>query len=210
MRAPSSGQFAAASRYRSRAARAPSSRTCRRPSRYRGDRRRSCRYRRQEAHGTRPQPVRSHRARGLCRRRGWPRSDPADPNLGGIDLPSSPDFTIDHRLVAPPIGGRLGDCDEPPGLDGLDGKGDPAHAIDIDRWHEYIPNSADAKVARTLDGTKALEQLGTNRRHGNSRQAGQRFVNDRRVDVLGLQEMISSSDSRKSSGHFTPTKASPR
>ena len=78
-------------------------------------------------------------------------------------------------------------------------KGDPAHAIDIDRRHEYVPNSADAKVARTLDGTKALEQQGTHRRHGNSRQAGQRFLNDRYVDVLGLQEIIRSECTREKS-----------
>src|SRR3981189_3746676 len=101
-----------------------------------------------------------------------------EPTLVGVALPSSPDFTIDHRLVAPPIGGRLGDCNEPPGLGGQDREGDPGHAIEIDRRHEYVPNSADAKVARTLDGTTALEQHVRHRRHGNSRQAGQRFLND--------------------------------
>jgi hypothetical protein len=45
---------------------------------------------------------------------------------------------------------------------------------------------------RTLNGTKAVEQPGTDRRHGNSRQAGQRFVNDRQFDVRGLQEIIRS------------------
>ncbi|WP_247391220.1 MULTISPECIES: hypothetical protein [unclassified Bradyrhizobium] len=93
---------------------------------------------------------------------------PTDPNLGGIDLPGSPDFAIDNGLLAPPVGGRFGDCDEPFGLDGQDWKGDPAHAVDIDRRHEGLPNSADAKVARTLNGTDAVEQLGTDRRHGNS------------------------------------------
>src|SRR5229473_8615542 len=29
---------------------------------------------------------------------------PSDPNLGGIDLPGSPDLAIDHCLFAPPIG----------------------------------------------------------------------------------------------------------
>jgi hypothetical protein len=53
---------------------------------------------------------------------------PSDPNLGGIDLPSSPDFAIDHRLLAAPIGGRFGDCDKPLGLVGKDRKGDPTHA----------------------------------------------------------------------------------
>src|SRR6267378_1344697 len=100
---------------------------------------------------------------------------PSDPNLRGIDLPSSPDFAINHRLLAPPIGGCLRDRDEPLGLDGQDRKGDPAYAIDIDRRHEYLPNSADAKIARTLNGTKAVEQRGTDRRHGSSRQTGQRF-----------------------------------
>ena len=93
----------------------------------------------------------------------------SDPNLGGIDLPGSPDFAIDYRRPAPPIGGYLGDCDQSLGLDGQNRKGDPADAVDIDRRHEDLPNSADAKVARTLDGTKAVEQLGTDRRHGNSR-----------------------------------------
>ena len=44
----------------------------------------------------------------------------SDTNLGRIDLPSSPDFAIDHRLLAPPEGGRLGDCDKPLGLDRQD------------------------------------------------------------------------------------------
>ena len=88
---------------------------------------------------------------------------PSDPNLGGIDLPSFPDFAIDHRLLTPPIGRCLGDCDEPLGLYRQDRKGDPAHAVDIDRRHEDFPNPADAKVARTLDGTKAVEQTDTDR-----------------------------------------------
>ena len=97
---------------------------------------------------------------------------PSDPNLSGIDLPSSPDFAIDHRLLAPPIGGCFGDCDEPLGLYGQDRKGDPAHAVDLDRRHRDLPNSADAKVARTLNGTKGVEQRGADRRHGTFRQAG--------------------------------------
>lgn len=60
---------------------------------------------------------------------------PSDPNLGGIDLPSSPDFAIDYRLLAAPIGGRLGDCDKPLGLVGKDRKGDPTHAIDVAEFH---------------------------------------------------------------------------
>ncbi|WP_456640603.1 hypothetical protein [Bradyrhizobium sp. USDA 10063] len=95
---------------------------------------------------------------------------PSDPDLGGIDLPSSPDLAIDHRRLAAPIGGCLGARDEPLGLDGLDRKGDPAHAVDIDRRHEDLPSPADAKVTRTLDGTKAVKQRGTDRRHGSSRQ----------------------------------------
>jgi hypothetical protein len=113
---------------------------------------------------------------------------PSDPDLGGIDLPSSPDLAIEHRRLAAPIGGCFGARDEPLGLDGLDWKGDPARAVDIDRWHENLSSPADAKVTRTLDGTKAVEQRGTDRRHGSSRQAGS--ADDRQVDVLGLQEIM--------------------
>jgi hypothetical protein len=49
-----------------------------------------------------------------------------DPDLGGINLPGSPDLAIDHRLRAPPIGGGLGDGDEPLGLVGQDREGNPA------------------------------------------------------------------------------------
>ena len=112
---------------------------------------------------------------------------PSDPDLGGIDLPGSPDVAIDHRLLAPSIRGRLGDCDEPLGLDGQNRKGDPADAVDIDRRHEDLSNSADAEVARTLDGTKAVKQRGADRRHGNSLQAGWRLTGDRQIDGPGRQ-----------------------
>ena len=78
---------------------------------------------------------------------------PSDPDPGGIDLPGSPDFAIDHRLLAPAIRGRLGDCDELLGLGGQDRKGDPAYAVDIDRGHEDLSDSPDAEIAWTLNGT---------------------------------------------------------
>jgi hypothetical protein len=50
-------------------------------------------------------------------------------------------------------------------LDRQDRKGDPAHTVDIDRRHEDMAHSAEAKVARTLNGTEAVEQRGTDQRH---------------------------------------------
>ena len=41
-----------------------------------------------------------------------------DSDLTSIDLPGSPDIAIDHRVLAASIGGRLGDCNEPPALGG--------------------------------------------------------------------------------------------
>ena len=91
---------------------------------------------------------------------------PSDPDLGGIDLPGPPDVAIDHRLLAPAIGGRLGDCDEPLGLGGQDRKGDPADAVDVDRRHEDLSNSADAEIPWTLNGTQAVKQLGADTGRG--------------------------------------------
>ena len=99
---------------------------------------------------------------------------PADPYLSGIDLPGFPNLAIDHRLLAPSIGGCLSDCDQPLGLDGQQRKSDPAHAVDLDRRHEDLSKAADTKIARPLDRTKAIRQGSTDRRHGGSRQAGDR------------------------------------
>ena len=38
--------------------------------------------------------------------------------ITAFDLPGSPDIAINYRVLAPSIGGRLGDCDEPPALGG--------------------------------------------------------------------------------------------
>ena len=89
---------------------------------------------------------------------------PSDPDLGGIDLPGPPDVAIDHRLLAPAIRGRLGDCDEPLGLGGQDRKGDPADAVDIDRRHEDLSNSADGR--NRLDAQRNEGCQATRRRYG--------------------------------------------
>jgi hypothetical protein len=130
---------------------------------------------------------------------------PSDPNLGGIDLPSSPDFAIDHRLLAPPIGGCLGDCNESLGLDGQDRKGDPAHTVDIDRRHEDLANSADAKVARTLHGTEAVEQRSTDRRHGNpgKRDSVERSSKSTR---LGVKKLYAANAHARNHGRASPVR----
>ena len=105
---------------------------------------------------------------------------PSDPDPGGIDLPGSPDVAIDHRLLAPAIRGRLGDRDEPLGLRGQDRKGDPADPVDIDRRHEDLSNSADAEVARSLNGTQAVKQLvRRSTTWASSLQAGRRLTSKR-------------------------------
>jgi hypothetical protein len=86
--------------------------------------------------------------------------------IARINLPSSPDCRIDHRLPTPPIGSFLGICNEPLGLDRKERKGEPARVFDIDCRHEDFPHSAGAKVAGTFNGAKALKQRCANQRHG--------------------------------------------
>src|SRR5260370_16905890 len=50
---------------------------------------------------------------------------PSDPNLGGIDLPSSPDLAIDHRLLPAPIRNGLAHSSDPPALHAPHRKADP-------------------------------------------------------------------------------------
>ena len=133
---------------------------------------------------------------------------PADPNAGGIDLPGSADAAIDHRLLAPAIGGRFGDRDEPLGLVGQDRKGDSADAVDVDRRHERLSNSADAEIARSFNGTQALTQICADRRHGRV-PAGRRLTSKRSaVEAKIARECLRENPARASPAwpRRTPTR----
>ena len=107
----------------------------------------------------------------------------ADPDSARFELPRFPDLAVDQRLLPPAVGCRLGGRDQPIGLRRQKRKRDPAHAIDVDRGHEDLPQSADAKVARPIDRPEAIEQGITNRRHDHSVPAVRR-ASSRRARLL--------------------------
>jgi hypothetical protein len=125
---------------------------------------------------------------------------PSDPNLGEIDLRSSPDFAIDQRLLAPPIGGCFGDCDEPGAAwTGRIGKAilpTPSISIvgmNISRIPPTQKSPGRSTERRLLSNVVPIDDMAT------PRHAGQCFVHDRHVDVLCLQEIIRSERTREKS-----------
>jgi hypothetical protein len=125
-------------------------------------------------------------------------ASPSDANLSGIDLPSSPDFVIDHRLLSAPIGGCLGNCDEPLGLHPQDRKGDlpmPSTSIvgmKISRIPPTQKSPGRSMERRLLSSMVPIDDTATPRRLDT-------FVNERHVDVLGLQEITRSERTREKS-----------
>lgn len=103
---------------------------------------------------------------------------PADPDLAGIDLPGSPDVTVDERFLAAPVWCAFGDPDQLLDLRRLQRKGDSADTFDVDRRHDDFALAADAEITRLSDRSKQGEESGTDRGHGDSGQAGRWLVDD--------------------------------
>ena len=57
----------------------------------------------------------------------------------------------------------LGDCDEPLGLDRQHRKGNPARTVDIDRSHDDLAHSANAKNRPGVRRSEGYERVGSNR-----------------------------------------------